>query len=215
MGREQNWKTDADVCLRRGDSSAAAEVIGEVLKKETQWRERELVFAGRLIGIYEEERRVGEEHTVLDNVENLDEAVERFVWVKLLFRRLEFGLKEKYWQELYCYCKERQVSVTMLSSILRINIHILNEFLQYASHKKITVWLVAFPMTEWYLRAFDPKFKEYYYQALESLDYEIHHIDFNDADVFSDSDFNDMGHLNDAGTVKATSILNSILCGTE
>ena len=70
-------------------------------------------------------------------------------------------------------------------------------------------------MTEWYLRAFDPKFKEYYYQALESLDYEIHHIDFNDADVFSDSDFNDMDHLNDAGTVKATSILNSILCGTE
>lgn len=95
------------------------------------------------------------------------------------------------------------------------NIHILNEFLQYANHKKITVWLVAFPMTEWYLRAFDPKFKEYYYQALESLDYEIHHIDFNDADVFSDSDFNDMDHLNDAGAVKATSILNSILCGTE
>lgn len=95
------------------------------------------------------------------------------------------------------------------------NVHILNEFLQYAHHKRITVWLLAFPMTEAYRCAFNPKFKEYYYQALESLNYEIQHIDFNDADVFSDSDFNDMDHLNDTGAAKATSILNSILCETE
>ena len=122
MERGQNWKADADVCLRRGDSCAAAEVIGKILKKETQWKGRELAFAGRLIDIYEKERRMGEEHTVLDNVENLDEAVNRFVWVKLLFRRLEFGLPEEYWQELYLYCKEWKVSLTMLSSILQINI---------------------------------------------------------------------------------------------
>ena len=79
MERGQNWKADADVCLRRGDSCAAAEVIGKILKKETQWKGRELAFAGRLIDIYEKERRMGEEHTVLQRVEGtVDDVIINF-----------------------------------------------------------------------------------------------------------------------------------------
>lgn len=121
MEKAQEWKVDVDACLRRQDTAGAAKAMREALKKETRWN-RELAFANRLTGIYEEERRAGEAHTVLDDAGNLDEAVSHFVWVKLLLRRLEFGLAEEYWQEMYRYCEERQVSVTMLSSILKINI---------------------------------------------------------------------------------------------
>lgn len=122
MEKARDWKADVDMYLRRQDTVAAAEAMGEALKKETRWEDREHAFAGRLLGIYEEERRAGEEHTVLDEAGNIDEAISHFVWVKLLLRRLEFGLPEEYWQEMYHYCEERQVSVTMLSSILKINV---------------------------------------------------------------------------------------------
>lgn len=121
MEQGQDWKTDVNACFRRGDTVGAAKAMGEALKKETCW-DRELAFASRLIDIYEEEKHEREEHTVLDGAENVDKAVNLFVWTKLLLRRLEFGLPEKYWQELYSYCKERQISATMLSSILRANI---------------------------------------------------------------------------------------------
>lgn len=119
--RTQDWKAEVNACLQRGDNVAAAEAMREILKKETQWN-RELVFVKRITDIYEEERRAGEEHTVLDSARNVDEAANHFVWVKLLLRRLEFGLPKEHWQELYRYCKEQQVSMTMLYSLLRINI---------------------------------------------------------------------------------------------
>lgn len=121
MEKELDWKADADACLRRQDTVGAAEAMGEALEKETQWN-RELAFANRIISIYQEEVRAGEEHTVLNDAGNVDEAISHFVWVKLLLRRLEFGLPEEYWQEMYRYCEERRVSATMLSSILKINI---------------------------------------------------------------------------------------------
>lgn len=122
MEREQNWKADVDAYLRRKDSSAAAAALGKILKKETRRRTREAALASRLLGIYEEERRAGEKYTVLDGTAAVDEAVSRFTWVKLLLRRLEFDLPKEHWQELYRYCEEQHISVTMLASILRANI---------------------------------------------------------------------------------------------
>lgn len=121
MEKVQNWKADADACLRQGDISAAIEEMKKALEKEKAW-EREPAFVSRLIDIYWEERRAGETHTVFDGVKNVDEAVGHFVWTKLLLRRLEFGLPKEYWQELYGYCAERQVSATMLHSVLCVNI---------------------------------------------------------------------------------------------
>lgn len=119
--KTQDWKAEVNACLQRGDSAAAAEAMREVLKKETQWN-RELAFVKRITDIYEEERRAREEYTVLDSARNVDEAASHFVWVKLLLRRLEFGIPKEHWQELYCYCTKQLVSMTMLYSILRVNI---------------------------------------------------------------------------------------------
>lgn len=121
MEKVQNWKADADTCLRQGDISAAISRMKEALEIEEAW-EREFAFISRLIDIYGEERRAGETHTVFDGVKNVDEAVGHFVWTKLLLRRLEFGLPKEYRQELYSYCTKRQVSATMLHSVLCVNI---------------------------------------------------------------------------------------------
>lgn len=121
MEMEAGHMAEADGFLMRGDTVAAAKAMGDAIKQETEW-DRELALIVRITEIYEEERRTGEAHTVLDGMETVDAAVRHFVWVKLLLRRLEFGLPKEHWQELYHYCKERQVSETMLSSILRTNI---------------------------------------------------------------------------------------------
>ena len=91
------------------------------------------------------------------------------------------------------------------------NIYILNKFCKYAYQKGVNVWMIAFPMTDYYKQELDLRYKDSYYQALERLDNEIHLIDFNDMDIFLDSDFNDMDHLNYSGAVKITNILNTIL----
>lgn len=91
------------------------------------------------------------------------------------------------------------------------NVRILNEFCQFARERNLRVWILTFPSTKLYLNALDPKFKELHYRTLQSLDCDIRFADLNETDLFTDADFNDMDHLNDAGAAKATSALNEIL----
>lgn len=43
MEKGQDWKADVNACLRRRNTAAATEVMGEILKKETRWN-RELAL---------------------------------------------------------------------------------------------------------------------------------------------------------------------------
>ena len=73
------------------------------------------------------------------------------------------------------------------------------------------MYIVAFPVSNHYYRYLNPSMKESYYNTLDKIDGTIHVIDFNECNLFDDSNFNDMDHLNDNRAIKATNLILNIL----
>ena len=90
------------------------------------------------------------------------------------------------------------------------NIEILNELVNECNEREIRLWVVALPMSESYKKYFNPEFKLDFYRALNSIEGEIHLIDFNDIGIFIDEDFNDADHLSEKGAAKVTEVINQI-----
>lgn len=75
-----------------------------------------------LIGIFRRELEKNVSSTVFDVSLDANELVEHFIRVKLYLRRLEFGLPEQTWLEIYEYCRQMGVSDYMILYLLQNNI---------------------------------------------------------------------------------------------
>jgi len=127
--------------------------------------------------------------------------------------------QSKYWNDLseaekWKYGKQRAESHNKsirYEETLQENIKIMKEIAVYASENKMHLILTVFPATIYYQTFFDMNFREYFYDALEQVNEEIHLVDCFGDPFFDEEDFNDTDHLNDSGATKMTLILNQLL----
>jgi hypothetical protein len=90
------------------------------------------------------------------------------------------------------------------------NIEILNSFISFCNERNVTVYIIAFPSTRYYRKYLLEDYKESYMAALNSINGEVHFIDFNDIDMFDDKDFIDMDHLDKRGAIKISEFINNL-----
>ncbi|WP_234119746.1 hypothetical protein [Clostridium hydrogenum] len=90
------------------------------------------------------------------------------------------------------------------------NIEILNSFVNYCNEKSIAVYMIVFPSTKFYKKYLLKQYRESYISALNSIDGIIHLVDFNDINVFNDTDFVDTDHLDKSGAIKVCEIINNL-----
>lgn len=90
------------------------------------------------------------------------------------------------------------------------NKEIINSFVKYCNERNVEVCMVAFPSTKFYEETILKEHKENYMEALNSIDGELHFIDFNDLDIFTDEDFVDMDHLDKSGAIKISKVINEL-----
>lgn len=57
----------------------------------------------------------------------------------------------------------------------------------------------------------DGQFKRDCYEVLNQLEGKVHVVDCYGTDIFEESDFNDMDHLNKSGAIKMSNILKEII----
>lgn len=88
---------------------------------------------------------------------------------------------------------------------------ILNSFISLCNQKQIHVYILCMPQTEYYLRHLDPRFKQTYFAALDSIDGVYHFMDFHDTGLFQPEDFIDQDHLSSSGAKKTTSIIKELI----
>ena len=91
------------------------------------------------------------------------------------------------------------------------NIEILKDIAVYVSERNIHLIITVFPATIYYQTFFDMNFREYFYDALEQVNEEVHLVDCFGDPFFDEEDFNDTDHLNDSGAAKMTLMLNHLL----
>ncbi|MDY7992393.1 hypothetical protein UY286_15460 [Paenibacillus polymyxa] len=93
------------------------------------------------------------------------------------------------------------------------NIEIFKSFFTMLKENDIKPIVVIYPTSSYYAPYLNPNLKLRFYQLLNELQ-EEHNFDIYDyfeSELFNESDFADVDHLNKKGAAKMTSILNSIL----
>jgi hypothetical protein len=93
------------------------------------------------------------------------------------------------------------------------NTAVMKEFLDYLCNKNVEPIIINFPATSYYYKFFNQEFISRYKSIINELSklYRFKFIDLNDYDIFDEDDFVDFDHLNAAGALKATGILNDLL----
>ena len=81
-----------------------------------------------LIRVFRREVEKGISPTLFDVAQNPEELTAHFIRLKLYLRRVEFGLPEKYQDEMYDYCKKMGVSDYLILHFLQHNIFYKEEF---------------------------------------------------------------------------------------
>lgn len=90
------------------------------------------------------------------------------------------------------------------------NKEILNSFIAFCNERNVKVFVIAFPSTRFYKEHLLKEYGESYMSALNSIDGEMHFIDFNESDIFTDKDFVDMDHLDKSGAIKISETINEL-----
>ncbi|MBQ8997104.1 MAG: hypothetical protein IJ086_00260 [Clostridium sp.] len=90
---------------------------------------------------------------------------------------------------------------------------LLEEFIKYLEDNNVAPVLVVFPTTSYYNRFIDEKYEKVFNQVVERLNknHKLKTINFNYNCELDDSDFIDVDHLNERGSIKLTSHLNKLL----
>jgi len=103
--------------LEQGEILKAEQAISALPEKNAG-----LVVLEELIKVFHAEALSETDYTVFDYSVNIGQLTKHFIYTKLLMRRLEFDLPERYQEELYSYCRQNKVSQYFLASILLNNI---------------------------------------------------------------------------------------------
>lgn len=90
------------------------------------------------------------------------------------------------------------------------NVEILNSFVKFCNERKVNVYLLSFPSTKYYKKYLLKDYKESYLSAIKLIDGKLKFIDFNDLDIFNNTDFVDMDHLDRSGAIKISQYINNL-----
>lgn len=102
---------------------------GEILQVEqmlasmpVEWHGKAECILSACIRVFRQEVEHDISPTIFDRSQDLADILDHYVRVKYYMRRLEFGLPEEYWQEVYDYFVQSSVSNYMIYLILQENI---------------------------------------------------------------------------------------------
>lgn len=101
----------------------------------------------------------------------------------------------------------------LINEFSKSNEKILIEFFDYLESKNVLPIVVVLPTTPYYKRFIDEKYEKSFNDIMNKLNekHKFKLIDFNYNFEFADSDFIDVDHLNETGSIKLTSHLNNLL----
>ncbi len=134
-------------------------------------------------------------------------------------RKSFFDLGGRRWcdlsqEEMDAYGKERALShnkmVVHEASFIE-NCDILKDYVRLLQLHNITPAVVITPFTPAYNKYIDNRYREAVVEMLDKVEGTIHYIDFNDSDMFDETDFMDTDHLNAAGADKVSFLLNDLI----
>ena len=103
--------------LRQGEILKAERVLHSLQRKDAS-----LLILDVLIRVFHIEAMQEAEYTVFDDSVDIQVLSKHFITLKLLVRRLEFGLPQEDQDELLRYCRLHHVSEYLLAAILLTNI---------------------------------------------------------------------------------------------
>lgn len=113
------YQEEIRTLIRRGEILLAEQII---LQLDKEWRGKEgniLVF---LMRSYHRAQERGSSLAIFDMFNDAEEMTEYYVRLKYYMRRLEFGLPEEYWQEIYDYFIQTGTTDDLIFDILIHNI---------------------------------------------------------------------------------------------
>lgn len=111
------------------------------------------------------------------------------------------------------YCKQRASQHNKLIKYEETyleNIAILDSFISFCNENNVIPILLLFPGSKYYNEYLDYRYEEKYMKALNEIKGTIHFLDFTKDNLYDESDFLDMDHLNLKGAIKTSDIINSI-----
>ena len=111
------------------------------------------------------------------------------------------------------YCEERAIQHNKLikyNETYLENITILNSFVLFCNENNVRPILLLFPGSKYYNYYLNSKYEDKYAEALNEIKGIMHFLDFTKNDIYDESDFLDMDHLNLRGAEKTSNIINGI-----
>ncbi len=115
----ERYQEEIRALIREGEILLAERFI---LQMDKAWRGVEGNMLVTLLRAYHREIEKGVSPTVFDVFQDMDELTGHYIRLKYYMRRLEFGLPQEYWQEIYEYCMQTKVSDYLIFQILSNNI---------------------------------------------------------------------------------------------
>lgn len=93
------------------------------------------------------------------------------------------------------------------------NIEIFKNYLELLRDNNIKPVVVIFPTSKYYMNNFSKRIEDEFNNIINEISkkYKFQYIDYFKSDLFTDSDFDDVSHLNKKGAEKFTEILNEII----
>lgn len=87
------------------------------------------------------------------------------------------------------------------------NIEIIKRFLAFLGQYSVKPVFIVPPFTKWYLDGVTKNQRNAILDLLSNIEQEVDYVDFNEYDLFDDTDFCDTDHLNEKGAKKFSTIL--------
>lgn len=113
------YREEIRTLIRCGEILPAERIL---LQLDDKWRGKEGNILVILMRSYHRAMEKGNLSTVFDVFKEATDLTEYYIRLKYYMRRLEFGLPEEYWQEVYDYCIRTRTTDYLLFDILERNI---------------------------------------------------------------------------------------------
>ncbi len=129
-----------------------------------------------------------------------------------------FNFRGRVWHELSAEEKEdygtqragsHNKQIVYKASFLE-NCEIMKDYIHMLHMHGVLPVVVITPFTVQYNKNVDPRFKDAIREMLERIPEEVHYVDFNESNFFTDEDFVDTDHLNRQGAIKVSCLLDEM-----
>lgn len=133
-------------------------------------------------------------------------------------RKALFDFQGRAWHELSCeereeFGKQRAEGHNKLlvhEATFFENCEIMKDYIHLLHLHGMLPVVVITPFTAVYNKYMDPRGKDAIREMLEGVSEEVHYVDFNESNLFTDEDFMDTDHLNQQGAIKVSCLLDEM-----